>query len=92
MEQSEPAVVEPEVQFSQGTTEKLQARNNATEVASDNLISWPKDAKRTGEGQPEPQEYVKGYVEFVHYVERLYEAAKNPAKGHYPGAAGAAAH
>jgi len=27
--------------------------------------------------------YVKGYVEFVHYVERIYEAAKNPAEGHY---------
>jgi hypothetical protein len=38
------------------------------------------------------QEYVKGYVEFVHYVERIYEAAKNPAEGHYPEPAGAAAH
>lgn len=30
------------------------------------------------------REYVKAYVEFIHYVERLYEAAKNPAQGHYP--------
>lgn len=29
------------------------------------------------------QEYVRTYVEFVHYVERLYEAAKNPAHGHF---------
>jgi len=29
------------------------------------------------------QEYVKSYVEFIHYVERIYEAAKNPAEGHY---------
>jgi hypothetical protein len=29
------------------------------------------------------REYVTGYVEFVHYVERIYEAAKNPAEGHY---------
>lgn len=28
--------------------------------------------------------YVKAYVEFVHYIERIYEAAKNPADGHYP--------
>jgi Family of unknown function (DUF6448) len=35
------------------------------------------------------QEYVKGYVEFVHYVERIYEAAKNPAEGHYPDPQGA---
>lgn len=28
--------------------------------------------------------YVKEYVEFVHYVERMYEAAKNPVSGHFP--------
>lgn len=27
--------------------------------------------------------YVRAYVEFVHYVERIYESAKNPAHGHY---------
>jgi uncharacterized protein DUF6448 len=30
------------------------------------------------------QEYVKNYVEFIHCVERIYEAAENPAAGHYP--------
>jgi len=29
------------------------------------------------------REYVKTYVEFVHYAERIYQAAKNPAHGHY---------
>lgn len=29
------------------------------------------------------REYVKVYVEFVHYVERIYLATKNPARGHY---------
>lgn len=29
------------------------------------------------------REYVKAYVEFVHYVEGLWEAARNPAEGHY---------
>lgn len=29
------------------------------------------------------QEYVKAYVTFIHYVERLYEDAKHPAHGHY---------
>lgn len=28
--------------------------------------------------------YVKAYVEFIHYIERSYEAAKNSAEGHYP--------
>jgi hypothetical protein len=27
--------------------------------------------------------YVRAYVEYVHYVERLYEAAMSPAHGHY---------
>ena len=35
------------------------------------------------------QEYIKSYVEFIHYVERIYEAAKNPAEGHYPEPQGA---
>ena len=27
--------------------------------------------------------YVKAYVEYIDYVEQLYETAKNPAEGHY---------
>ncbi len=30
------------------------------------------------------RDYVKSYVEFIHYVERLYEDAKGPAHGHFP--------
>lgn len=29
------------------------------------------------------REYVKAYVEYIHYVERLYEAASSRAHGHY---------
>jgi hypothetical protein len=29
------------------------------------------------------REYMKAYVEFVHYAERMYEAATRPASGHY---------
>jgi len=29
------------------------------------------------------REYVEAYVEFIHYAERLYEAANRPAEGHY---------
>lgn len=29
------------------------------------------------------REFVKAYVEFVHYVERIYEATKKPAHGHF---------
>jgi len=30
------------------------------------------------------QQYIAAYVEYIHYVERIYEAAKNPAHGHFP--------
>lgn len=29
------------------------------------------------------REYVKAYVEFIHYVERIYEASKSPVSGHF---------
>ena len=38
------------------------------------------------------QEYVRTYVTFIHYVERLYEAAKHPAHGHYGEAEAEEAH
>lgn len=37
------------------------------------------------------REYIEAYVEYIHYVERIYEASKEPAKGHYP-EPGAPAH
>ena len=30
------------------------------------------------------REFIEAYVEYIHYVERIYEASKEPAKGHYP--------
>jgi len=33
------------------------------------------------------REYIEAYVQYIHYVERLYEAAKIAAPGHYPEAA-----
>jgi hypothetical protein len=30
------------------------------------------------------REYIEAYVAYIHYVEGLYEAAMNPASGHYP--------
>jgi hypothetical protein len=29
------------------------------------------------------REYVKAYVEYIHFVERLYESSSNPAEGHF---------
>ena len=30
------------------------------------------------------REYIEAYVTYIHYVEGIYEAAMNPASGHYP--------
>lgn len=38
------------------------------------------------------QQYVGAYVEYIHYVERIYEAAKEPARGHYPEPAAGSVH
>lgn len=40
----------------------------------------------------EGRAYVAAYVEFVHYVERLYDAAQAPAHAHDSGSAGHAGH
>ena len=37
------------------------------------------------------RQYVGAYVEYIHYVERIYDATKDPAHGHYP-EPGAAPH
>ena len=38
------------------------------------------------------RQYIKAYVEFVHYIERIHEAAKNASEGHYPEPQGTAGH
>lgn len=38
------------------------------------------------------REYVEAYVRFIHYVERLYDAAEQPALGHYAESTAAEEH
>jgi Family of unknown function (DUF6448) len=38
------------------------------------------------------QAYVRAYVLFIHYVERLYEAANHPVSGHFPESEEAVVH
>lgn len=38
------------------------------------------------------REFVKAYVEFIHYVERIYEATKKSAPGHFPESEAIEAH
>lgn len=38
------------------------------------------------------REYIEAYVKYIHYVERLYEATKTSARGHFPEPAAEHAH
>ena len=38
------------------------------------------------------RQFIEAYVPFIHYVERLYEAAKNPVSGHFSESEEAATH
>jgi hypothetical protein len=44
------------------------------------MAKKPSDPNDVAAGQA----YVEAYVAFIHYVERLYEAAKHPVQGHFP--------
>lgn len=44
----------------------------------DSLKNYDRD--RPGAGR----EYVKAYVEYIHFVERIYEATRSSAHGHFP--------
>lgn len=48
--------------------------------------------KRSADDIAAGRKYVKDYVEFVHYVDRLYESAQNAAEGHYAEAQAPGAH
>lgn len=36
--------------------------------------------------------FIKAYVEFIHFVERIYDAAKKPVQGHFPESEGSEVH
>ena len=52
-----------------GVEERFQEARSRKEYASGDIAAG--------------REYVKAYVEFIHYVERLYEAATTAVEGHY---------
>jgi len=77
----ETGSVEPVVKLltdavKQGTHEQFHGVTAAKKFARDDVAAGRK--------------YVAAYVEYVHYVERLYEAAGKPAQGHTPEPAAAA--
>jgi len=77
----ETGSVEPVVKLlteavKRGTHEQFHDVSAAKKFAKDDVAAGRK--------------YVAAYVEYVHYVERLYEAAGKPAQGHTPEPAAAA--
>lgn len=62
----------------------LKLLSDAVQVAANDNFKHALGKKNFSKNDIEAgREYVKAYVAFVNNVERLYEAAKNPAHGHY---------
>lgn len=70
----EDGTVEPLLKLVNGATEK-GLREHFRRVLE--KANFNKDNVEAGRA------YVKAYVEFVHYAERLYEASTKPVSGHY---------
>ena len=81
----EPGIEAADNALENGSAEELLKHVNETihhgiHLQFMNVIAkkkFDKDNVETG------REYVKAYVEFIHYVERLYQAATKPAEGHF---------
>jgi hypothetical protein len=71
----ETGTAEPLLKFLQDTVKDGVHRSFTKAVMLKNYKNGDVEAGR---------EYIEAYVPFVHYIERLYEASKYPAKGHYP--------
>lgn len=71
----ETGKAEPLLKFLQDTV-KEGVHKSFTKASSSK--NYKKDDVEAG------REYIEAYVPYVHYIERLYEAAKYPAKGHFP--------
>jgi hypothetical protein len=67
-----------------------------TDCVSDGVLEHFKHASDKKKFNPDDVEagrkFVKAYVEFVHYVEWIYEATKTPAHGHFPESEGSEVH
>lgn len=87
-----PAIPAADKALESGSVEPLlELLSDAVHVGTNEHFKHALEKKNFDKSDVEAgREYVKAYVEFVHYVERLYEAGKNPAHDHYPQRARAA--
>jgi hypothetical protein len=67
-------------------TDKVREQLNARFKQVNASVKYSKDDVEAG------RRYVKACVEYIHYVEQLYEAAKNPAESHHHEAEAATIH
>lgn len=67
-----------------------------TDCVSDGVLEHFKHASEKEKFNPddvgEGREFVRAYVEFVHYVERVYEATQKQAHGHFSESEGSEVH
>jgi uncharacterized protein DUF6448 len=70
----EDRTVDPLVKVVNGATEKGLREHFQSTISKANFNKDDVEAGRA---------YVKAYVEFIHYAERMYEAASKAAPGHY---------
>ena len=80
-----PAIPAADKALETGSVEPLlKLLTDAVQAGTRERFSHAMGKKNIGINDVEMgREYVRSYVEFVHYVERIYQSAKNPAHGHY---------
>lgn len=80
-----PAIPAADEALETGSPDKLiTLLTDATENGTREEFSKVMEKKNFGEDNVSAgREYIEAYVPFVHYVERIYEAATSPVEGHY---------
>jgi hypothetical protein len=80
-----PAIPAADEALETGSPEKLvQLLTNATENGTREEFNKVMEKKNfSADNVSAGREYVKAYVPFIHYIERIYKAATAPVEGHY---------
>jgi hypothetical protein len=81
----EPGIAAADNAIEKGSGEELM--KSLTETIHHGVVEQFSHVLATKNYKPDDveagREYVKAYVIFIHYVERLYQSALSPAEGHY---------
>ncbi len=89
-----PAIPAADKALAEGSLKALMGL--LTDCVSEGVLEHFKHANEKKKFNPNDVEagrkFVKAYVEFVHYVERIYEATQKKAHGHFPESEGNDVH